>query len=827
MRLKTLAAVALAIALGTTPSYSANYERVIRQAYQEILARDPDSGGLAHWNERMNAGLTEAAMREALLRSAEYQARFPGPSPAPAPTPTPVPPPPPPPPTAGVTRAAFFYPWFPATWSVNGAHVKYKPAPGYYSSDDASVVDGHVRSLDYGKINVAIASWWGQGQQSEQTRIPLLLDRTRAAGSPLRWALYYEKEGFGDPSLEEVRADLSYISREYAPRPEYARRDGKPVLFVYNADDSSCAVADKWQTATAGHWYLVLKIFPGWESCAAKADSWHQYGPSTSSASVSGSYAISPGYWQADEAAARLPRDVTAWAAAVRAMVASGKTWQLIISFNEWGEGTAVESAQEWSSASGHGAYLDVLHNDGQATPPPPPPPPVGTMEPLRVQGNRFATSAGPIHLQGHIICCDSDGTPEDEALVRGWPWVDAATLDLMAEYKLNYAHVRLGPFSLGEPNPVQAYRLVTRNEDGGVFDLNQWDAGHWQRLRALIAHAATRGIYVELDLIDMWGLDHEVTPWSPQRNTNGVNAGSMDATRNRLQPTHDAWIRKVIRETAEFPNVLYSDGNESWKQSGTAWSEGVIAVAKDELSRLGLPRLVGSNNEDGPSNMDYLSLHQKTAAGARSVPVLVNEYQTLPVETVLAEAKRGRDMGTSFMYWAGGHNAADRLRTFQGLKTIIEGGEPPPVAGSCPVLARWGSSVHVLHIGSQLLSIPKPVQNGAVKAYGRLTQGATLVADSTPRFGGGNGFPCNEEKGFDTCGGRNCEDPRGPVWTLLEAPGDVKHRVGGNPYQYQVGPMSPGDYRLRVCPRSDVQDALGQSVPTSNQPCSEITWSI
>jgi hypothetical protein len=44
-------------------------------------------------------------------------------------------------------------------------------------------------------------------------------------------------------------------------------------------------------------------------------------------------------------------------------MVASGANYQLIISLNEWGEGTAVESAQEWASPSGYGVYLDALHD--------------------------------------------------------------------------------------------------------------------------------------------------------------------------------------------------------------------------------------------------------------------------------------------------------------------------------------------------------------------------------------------------------------------------------------------------------------------------------
>jgi hypothetical protein len=46
-------------------------------------------------------------------------------------------------------------------------------------------------------------------------------------------------------------------------------------------------------------------------------------------------------------------------------MVASGEPWQFVTTFNEWGEGTAVEGATEWATASGHGAYLDALHNDG------------------------------------------------------------------------------------------------------------------------------------------------------------------------------------------------------------------------------------------------------------------------------------------------------------------------------------------------------------------------------------------------------------------------------------------------------------------------------
>jgi hypothetical protein len=42
-------------------------------------------------------------------------------------------------------------------------------------------------------------------------------------------------------------------------------------------------------------------------------------------------------------------------------MARSPAQFHFVISFNEWGEGTAIESAAQWSSDSGYGRYLDVL----------------------------------------------------------------------------------------------------------------------------------------------------------------------------------------------------------------------------------------------------------------------------------------------------------------------------------------------------------------------------------------------------------------------------------------------------------------------------------
>jgi uncharacterized protein DUF4214 len=54
-----------------------NFSRVISLAYMRLLERPPDPGGLASYNEAMNQGMTEAMMRESLIRSPEYAAKNP------------------------------------------------------------------------------------------------------------------------------------------------------------------------------------------------------------------------------------------------------------------------------------------------------------------------------------------------------------------------------------------------------------------------------------------------------------------------------------------------------------------------------------------------------------------------------------------------------------------------------------------------------------------------------------------------------------------------------------------------------------------------------
>ena len=289
------------------------------------------------------------------------------PTPTPTATATPLPTPTP----TGMTpiRATFYYPWYPEHWSQGGITpaTQYHPWLGYYDDSQLSVERSDIAMMQYAQIQAGIASWWGQGTKTD-SRIPLLLQA--AHGTGFEWTLYYEKEGSGDPSASTIAGDLAYINAHYAGDSAFLHVNGRPVLFIYDGDTGSCSAPARWlqaQQLAGTNFYLDEQVFAGYRTCASQPDSWHQYSPALREDHQAGySFTISPGFWKYNESTPRLSRDVTAWATAVRDMVASKEQWQLITTFNEWNEGTSVESAMEWTSSTGQGPYLDKLHSNGQ-----------------------------------------------------------------------------------------------------------------------------------------------------------------------------------------------------------------------------------------------------------------------------------------------------------------------------------------------------------------------------------------------------------------------------------------------------------------------------
>jgi hypothetical protein len=215
--------------------------------------------------------------------------------------------------------------------------------------------------MEYAGLNAGIASWWGRGDLTDRN-FNRILRITAKRSKRVRWTVYYEAEGKGDPSVAQIRSDLHYLISRYGRRRSYLHISKRPVVFVYG-ESEDCDTATRWKQANDLRVYVVLKLFHGYRTCGAQPDGWHQYGPSSPVDWHRGdSYSISPGFWRADENAPRLARDLRRWRRDARAMAASHERFQLVTTFNEWGEGTAVESAFQWKSRSGFGSYLDVLH---------------------------------------------------------------------------------------------------------------------------------------------------------------------------------------------------------------------------------------------------------------------------------------------------------------------------------------------------------------------------------------------------------------------------------------------------------------------------------
>ena len=265
--------------------------------------------------------------------------------------------------TALPLRATFYYPWYPDNFAPGDTH--YTPSAGDYSVDDPATVDRQIEDMQYGELQAGIVSWWGVGLR-EDKRMPLLMQEAAKLG--FSWTVYYEKEGYGNPSVAEISSDLSYL-RKYSDQKAWLHIDGRPVIFVYAQASDGCDMASRWAQANQNaHYYVVLKVFPGFKSCAQQPQGWHQYADDLD---IQPGYSAiaSPGFWKYNQATPSIPRDPTTFRQQVTEVAESKDPFQLIISYNEWGEGTSIESATTWSSPSGHGVYMDILHQVFSAHP--------------------------------------------------------------------------------------------------------------------------------------------------------------------------------------------------------------------------------------------------------------------------------------------------------------------------------------------------------------------------------------------------------------------------------------------------------------------------
>jgi len=274
--------------------------------------------------------------------------------------------------------AAFFYPWYgnpatrgqwvhwegqswqpPATWSScylpSYPDSTWNPSVQVYDSRDTQVLRWQDQAMARAGIDIAISSWWGVGGHEDAT-----LARAIRTCKSVQWGIYYELEAYGDPTSRQIYSDIKSVLNRFGPTGNYAKVDGKWLVFVYGASGNE--TADRWRDAKAmlanDGYFIYVNADTGDAGPANAPDPWdavHHYTPvvyggaTDTLPDVDDSAWISPGFWLVSDANPVLPRSLSAFRAAWNAGVTERRRHRFVLieTWNEWHEGTQIEPGQE------------------------------------------------------------------------------------------------------------------------------------------------------------------------------------------------------------------------------------------------------------------------------------------------------------------------------------------------------------------------------------------------------------------------------------------------------------------------------------------------
>lgn len=150
--------------------------------------------------------------------------------------------------------------------------MRFIPDLGLYSNSDPSIIQAHIDAFEYAWVDLIICSWWGPETNQDRGRITMIMDEIVDAGSNIKLSFYHEGEREDLPSPQQIKSDLDYLKKWFAWHPACAHVNNRPVIFVFNED--GCDVPERWMAASQNEWYVVLKLFPGFEDCVVQPDHW-------------------------------------------------------------------------------------------------------------------------------------------------------------------------------------------------------------------------------------------------------------------------------------------------------------------------------------------------------------------------------------------------------------------------------------------------------------------------------------------------------------------------------------------------------------------------
>jgi hypothetical protein len=288
---------------------------------------------------------------------------------------------------------AVYYPWYSIDrsgtngmhWGIinaaahdAGASVHY-PARGVYNSMDLDVMKSHMELAKSNGITGFVVSWWGQKSKQERNddSIPLLLKC--ANEEHFKICLYWETApGSGADRNARAVDDLVYMVTQFGTNDAYLKVNGRPVVFIYERVESQIPktawpgilakahkkagafvlIADKYEDLNAQLFAGVHRYNISWALPNKTSDEIHAWAAQYDDDALKlarqyhriGCLTVIPGY---NDTKQRKPgrdverKDGTVYRALWEEAIKTKPDWVLIVSWNEWLEGTEIEPSVE------------------------------------------------------------------------------------------------------------------------------------------------------------------------------------------------------------------------------------------------------------------------------------------------------------------------------------------------------------------------------------------------------------------------------------------------------------------------------------------------
>jgi len=338
--------------------------------------------------------------------------------------------------------------------------------------------------------------------------------------------------------------------------------------------------------------------------------------------------------------------------------------------------------------------------------PTPTPPPSAGPVNPemllhADVQVLKHADGS-PFDFRGAVACCNTEaGEPNPKWPLASTEWMDY----IKAQGNIDVFHIRLGPWRAVEGGETEwkdtggAYLEV-----GGKTDLSQFNPKFWAAIDSILTQAASKNQWVEVDLIDGWGIKH--CQWGDQPGYHPWQANQNLQDADHCKPAFDsvqeAFVRKAAQVVARHGNAWVEVSNEgglvsAWNEP---WENQIIATFHDEESKQGYPRhVVSSNSERVVTGADLNEFH--TGGGTHPITPKVtgvNEYNPDPPlngQQLSDNYCSARSSGVYYFAWRHSMTSAEWVKGLGQIKSGCTAVGCSITTDPVPLIASKGDATH------------------------------------------------------------------------------------------------------------------------------------